>query len=74
MNWKSLAEKLASRKFLSLVAVFITSLCVILQVDSSTSEHIIVCISTAIIAFAYIKTEGDLDMKALKKKDKEDVK
>lgn len=58
MNWR----RFTSRKFLSVVAMFVASLCVLLKVDGGTAEQIIALISNAIIIIVYIKTEGALDL------------
>jgi len=61
-------QKLSSRKFWSLVAVFITALLVLFGIDSVTIEKVTAIITAGGAVIAYIFTEGYIDAKAVDKK------
>jgi len=62
MDWK---RKLGSRKFWSLVAVFVTSLLVLFGADSGTTERVTSMIIAGGAVVVYIFSEGNIDAKAI---------
>ncbi len=64
MNWK---KKLSSRKFWSLVAVFVTATLVLFNVDSVQIEKVTAMITAGGAVVAYILVEGSIDAKAVDK-------
>ena len=65
MEWK---RKLGSRKFWSLLAVFVTALLVMFNLDSVTIEKVTAMITAGGAVVAYILVEGNIDAKAVNKK------
>jgi hypothetical protein len=59
--------KLTSRKFWSLVVVFVTALLVLFNVDSVTIEKVAALITAGGAAVAYIFVEGNIDAKSVDK-------
>ncbi len=65
MDWK---KKLSSRKFWSLLAVFVTALLVMFNLDSVTIEKVTAMITAGGAVVTYILVEGNIDAKAVNKK------
>lgn len=65
MDWK---KKLGSRKFWSLLAVFVTALLVMFNLDSVTIEKVTAMITAGGAVVVYILVEGNIDAKAVNKK------
>ena len=64
MDWK---KKLSSRKFWSLLAVFVTALLVMFNLDSVTIEKVTAMITAGGAVVVYILVEGNIDAKAVNK-------
>jgi len=64
MDWK---RKLGSRKFWSLLAVFVTALLVMFNLDSVTIEKVTAMITAGGAVVVYILVEGNIDAKAVNK-------
>lgn len=64
MDWK---KKLGSRKFWSLLAVFVTALLVMFNLDSVTIEKVTAMITAGGAVVVYILVEGNIDAKAVNK-------
>ena len=62
IDWK---QKLTSRKFWVAIIGFITSIMIILNVDSITQEQIIGLISSLSVLIAYIIGEGLVDSRRM---------